>query len=174
MTRGEQVLCEWSYAAFVDCDSVLSVGSMRGKFLDALPCKRKIALDVYKPYLDEIEFSCEKLHGDANVILPALPDEYVDGVMATDFIEHVTKEQGIVLLQQMLRLAKKRVAVFTPNGYFPQDEARTQCTGEELHWQIHRSGWTIEELEGLGFEVERWMYGWRDHPAGGLWGVAYK
>jgi hypothetical protein len=34
VTQGEMVLCEWSYAAFVDCDSVLSVGSMRGKFLD--------------------------------------------------------------------------------------------------------------------------------------------
>ena len=174
MTQGEMVLCEWSYAAFVDCASVLSVGSMRGKFLDSLPCKRKIALDAYKPYLDEIAFPCEKIHGDANIVLPSLPDEYVDGVMATDFIEHVTKEQGVILLNHMLRLAKKRVAVFTPNGFFPQDEVRTQCSGEELQWQTHRSGWTIDELEELGFEVERWTYGWRDHPAGGLWGVAYK
>ena len=174
MTRGEEVLYEWSYAAFFDCDSVLSIGSMRGKYLDVLPCKRKIALDVYQPYLDAIPFSCEKILGDANVVLPHLPDAYVDGVMATDFIEHVTKDQGVVLLRHMLRLARKRVAVFTPNGFFPQDEERTGCTGEELQWQTHRSGWTIEELEALGFEVERWMYGWQDHPAGGLWGVAYK
>lgn len=37
--------------------------------------------------------------------------------------------------------------IFTPNGFQPQGEFDNNV------YQLHRSGWTVEEMESLGFKV---------------------
>ncbi len=70
-----------------------------------------------------------------------------DCVVALDLIEHLEKEKGLELMQKMEKIAKKRVIIFTPNGFLPQGEF------ENNPWQIHRSGWEVEEMQKYGYNV---------------------
>lgn len=70
-----------------------------------------------------------------------------DCVIAADLIEHMTKEEGMKLLKMMERIAKKRVVVVTPNGFIEQGEH------EGNPWQVHKSGWTVKDMESRGYEV---------------------
>ncbi len=68
-------------------------------------------------------------------------------VIALDVIEHLPKQQGLELIKQMEYISNDKVIIFTPNGFLPQGEH----SGNPL--QKHRSGWDVEEMRGLGFEV---------------------
>lgn len=153
--------------ACVGSNSVLMIGAMEGKFMEQLPCEKKIALDAYAPYLSRIPFPCIKLNGTVQEILPLLGPRTVDTVLAIDFIEHLDKSDGLELLSQMNYVAARVAAIFTPNGFFKQDASNTQYTDEELHWQTHRSGWTEEDFKG--WDVKHIPKAWKNFPAGGIW-----
>ena len=68
-------------------------------------------------------------------------------VLASDLIEHLTKEQGQELIEMMEALARRRVIIFTPNGYLPQ----TAHSGNP--WQEHKSGWSVSEMREAGYRV---------------------
>jgi hypothetical protein len=54
----------------------------------------------------------------------------------------------------MENVAKKKIIIFTPNGFLRQDE----YDGDKL--QIHKSGWTVDEFKKLGYEVKG-INGWK-------------
>src|SRR5689334_17058910 len=56
-----------------------------------------------------------------------------DCVVASDVIEHLEKEEGLRFLESLERIARKRVLIFTPNGFLPQGE------WESNPWQVHKS-----------------------------------
>lgn len=70
-----------------------------------------------------------------------------DVVIALDVIEHFTKEDGVKLLQKMETIASRKVIIFTPNGFLPQNEH----SGNSL--QRHLSGWSVQEMQQMGYEV---------------------
>jgi len=74
------------------------------------------------------------------------PDSF-DCVLALDLIEHLSKSDGLKLISMMEEIASKRVVIFTPNGFFGQDEY------DDNPWQLHRSGWTVEEMKAMGYRV---------------------
>jgi hypothetical protein len=57
------------------------------------------------------------------------------------------KEDGRRLLERMAGLARRRIIVFTPNGFLPQGEV------DGNPYQVHRSGWDIDEMQALGYRV---------------------
>ncbi len=71
----------------------------------------------------------------------------VDCVLAVDLLEHLEKDEGRLLLDNMERTAKRRVVVMTPNGYLPQEE----CNGNPF--QVHRSMWNPADFESEGYSV---------------------
>ena len=81
------------------------------------------------------------------------PDSF-DCVMALDVIEHLDKAEGEKLLASMERIARKKIIVFTPNGFLPQGMY------ESNPWQVHLSGWTAEEMKQKGYEVIG-LRGWK-------------
>ena len=74
-------------------------------------------------------------------------DKSFDCVVALDLIEHLTKEEGAKLLKDIERIAKKKVVIFTPNGFVPQGEYDGNT------YQIHKSGWGFKEMEKKGYKV---------------------
>jgi SAM-dependent methyltransferase len=125
---------------------------------------RKFSRKFYSVGVDAFEPSIEKsraegIHNDylkAEVleIGARLSDESFDCVLASDLIEHLEKEDGLKLLQMMEKIAKKRVIVFTPNGFTPQGfDGRNPWQIPGNQWQIHRSGWTPEEMRAMGYKV---------------------
>lgn len=57
------------------------------------------------------------------------------------------------LLEVMAEIATRRMIIFTPNGFLPQ-----RSEGGDL--EEHLSGWDVQEMRKLGFEVTG-MYGYK-------------
>ena len=63
-------------------------------------------------------------------------------------IEHLEKEEGIRMLKEMERVARKKIILTTPNGFLPVDTGPEDNPEEE-----HISGWKVIDFKGQGFEV---------------------
>jgi len=68
-----------------------------------------------------------------------------DAVLALDLIEHLPKQKGRLLIDKMEKVARKKVIIFTPNGFVEQ-----QVKGLPL--QRHKSGWAYTEMRELGYK----------------------
>jgi len=66
-----------------------------------------------------------------------------DCVVAVELIEHLQKPDGYTFLEETKRIAKRRIVLSTPSGYF-----KSLCDTDE---EVHRSGWNKSELEKSGF-----------------------
>lgn len=71
-----------------------------------------------------------------------------DAVVMIEVLEHLEHKEGERLLDKAMSWSDHKVIVTTPNGYWPQGS----LGGNEL--QVHRSGWTIEELQDFGMRIK--------------------
>ena len=83
------------------------------------------------------------------------PTSSIDTVLASCVIEHLDKTDGFELIKEMKRVSSKQAIVFTPNGFVPQPGSLDNPDN------AHRSGWEVQELEELGFEVKIGLYGFK-------------
>ena len=132
-------------------DTLLDVGCGDDSPVQFLsPDIYKVGVDIFEP---SIKASKKKnIHSDyvkLNVL--AIGDYFeessFDCAVATDLIEHLNKKDGYELIRQMEKVSRKRIVLFTPNGFLEQGEYN------QNPWQIHHSGWTPEEMEEMGFKV---------------------
>ena len=71
-----------------------------------------------------------------------------DCIAAFDVIEHLTKHQGKMLIENMEKIAKKKTILLTPNGFNPKCHLE-----DDSPLQIHRCGWTMKEISKRGYVV---------------------
>ncbi len=131
--------------------SLLDVGcgsnSPIRNFSNNLEC---VGVDLFQPSIDKSK--ANNIH-DKYVKINIMdigehfPENSFDCVLASDVIEHFEKEEGLQLIKMMEKIARKKVIIFTPNGFMPQEA----CEGNP--WQEHKSGWEVEEMKNLGFQV---------------------
>lgn len=141
------------------CDSVLDVGCgfnspIRG-FSHLIP--RTVGVDGYDQAIARSraagihhEYHCMDLMEVGKHFAP----KSFDAVIAMDVIEHFEKPDGYRLIDMLETIARKRVILFTPNGFLPQDE-----WDGNAH-QVHRSGWEVYDFELRGYRVIG-MSGWK-------------
>lgn len=155
------------------CDSLLDVGCGFNSPVGALPIrpKRCVGIDAFQPVIDisrnkGIHDEYHKM--DVRNILEKFGPKSFDVVIACDLIEHLIKSDGLALLGAMEKVARKKVIVYTPNGYLEQREEY----GNPL--QAHLSGWTVSDFASRGYRVVgieglMWLRGemarikWRPH-----------
>ncbi len=132
-----------------DCGSVLDLGCGRHSMVPILPKKiRTVGVEFFKPHYEEAVKKgrhSEYIHED--ILKVSFPDKSFDAVVMLDVIEHLKKEDGLALIEKMQRWARKKIAIFTPNGFLHQDEY------DENPLMAHQSGWTAEEFKKMGFRV---------------------
>jgi len=134
-----------------DCKSLLDIGC--GDNSPIHPFSKRIycvGLDIFEPSLEKSKK--KKIHNEYYKIDYSQAEEIFeensfDCVLASDFIEHLEKKEGYELLRIMEKLSKKKVIIFTPNGFLPTGEY------EGNPWQVHKSGWTVEEMKKRGYRV---------------------
>jgi SAM-dependent methyltransferase len=138
-------------AALRGCDSVLDVGCGARSPLAATAFRGfALGVDLAEPAL---RAACAArthtalVRADARAIGRVVRPRSVDAVVALDLVEHLDRGPALALLAACEAIARRRVVVFTPNGFVPQSG-----TVENPH-QEHRSGFTAPELRALGYRV---------------------
>lgn len=135
--------------------SLLDVGSGIGKYLDVYDCKVILALDVHRPYLENRETVLPHiipLHANAMKLNHLFLPKTICTVLLSDTIEHFPKNDALELLRMAEEIAREKIVVFTPRGFFPQDAHDFyELHGEQ--YQIHKSGWEVQEFLDLGYDV---------------------
>lgn len=74
-------------------------------------------------------------------------EKVFDYVLAIEVIEHLPKGDGERMLTELERVCKRKIMLTTPNGYLEQHP----CVAPES--EIHKSGWSAEELRRKGYKV---------------------
>jgi len=139
-----------------DCSTVLDLGC--GYNSPIQYCNNinlSVGVEMFEPYLKESvkkRIHDEYIKGDIRR-LEFKPKSF-DAVLCLELIEHLTKEEGYELIKKMEKWARKKIIITTPNGYLWQDGY------DNNPLQMHRSGWSVDELKKLGFEVYG-ISGWK-------------
>lgn len=111
---------------------------------------RSMGIDIYKPSIEEIKK--KKIHdkykvGDVLKIGKYFKPKSFDAVVALDLIEHFKAKEGIKLIEQMEKIARKKVIILTPYGFTKQHSI------DGNPYQEHKSGWHIEDFSKHGYNV---------------------
>ena len=134
-----------------DCKTILDVGCGDNSPIGLLEEKyTTIGVDAYKPSIEESKK--RKIHnayilGDIKKLNVLVKKKSFDAVVALDVIEHLKKDDGYKLLDDMEKTARKKVILVTPNGFIPQYNRDNKL-------QAHLSGWTVEDFTNRGYKVE--------------------
>lgn len=105
-----------------------------------------IGVEINNDYID----FCKEFNIYDQIIkkrLPSLPfqNKSIELILCTEVIEHLTRKDGIKLLDEIDRTCNRRVIITTPNMYFktmpgdPDDR--------------HLSLWTIQDFKSRGYKV---------------------
>ena len=127
----------------VGCGSHSMLGKVRGKF-------NSTGIDIFKGCIADSRK--EKNHdkyilGDIRNLSKYFKNKSFDVVVSVDVIEHLTKKEALSMIRSMEKIAKKRIVIMTPNGFYPQ----STLFGNPH--QVHKSGWYVADLENLGYKT---------------------
>jgi SAM-dependent methyltransferase len=139
-----------------DCRSCLDIGCGSDSPIRHLRFEYSVGLDGFEPVLNDAKR--QQTHTEFLLAGALDLDRYFrpgqfDCCVAIDLIEHLSKEDGLQLIRSMERIARKKILLFTPNGFLPQHS-------HDGDLQEHLSGWTADEMRQLGFRVYG-MLGWK-------------
>ena len=141
-----------------DCRSLLDVGCGTDSPIQGFSKKLfSVGVDAFEPSLQKSAargIHNEYVKADVRELAQRFQPKSFDCVLASDVIEHLPKEMGDPFLATLESLARKRVLIFTPNGFLPQGEY------DSNPWQVHVSGWTPEEMRKRGYRVIG-LRGWK-------------
>jgi SAM-dependent methyltransferase len=82
--------------------------------------------------------------GDALELLPTLPNEAYEFVLAVDIVEHFSIEDARVFISECQRVSGRAVLMATPKEFLPQDVPANPL-------ENHRSHWCEDDFRRLGF-----------------------
>jgi hypothetical protein len=132
-----------------------------GRGLHGLQASRIVGVDIAPQYCERLKADhphVEVVCADALEYCARQPPQCFDIVTIVDGLEHMEKGRGLRLLGQARRLAEVAVYVFVPHGDgldgFVRNEQHDAwgIPGADEH-QLHRSGWTAEEMRNLWFDT---------------------
>jgi len=138
-------------AALRDCRTVLDVGCGSQSPLRYVGnLAHTTGVDAHAAALEKAKASGthdEYCAMDIRGLSDAFPTGAFDACIALDVVEHFGKEEGALFLDALEHIARKKVVVFTPNGFVPQGNT------EAGDYQEHLAGWTADEMIGRGYVV---------------------
>ncbi|MDD3083395.1 MAG: methyltransferase domain-containing protein [Candidatus ainarchaeum sp.] len=134
-----------------NCNSVLDVGCGKSSPVQFLSGKcYLVGVDSFKISINKSKN--KNIHNKYYVmnvmnINKKFKDNSFDCVVALDLIEHLEKKDGEKLIKMMEKIARKKIVIFTPNGFLEQK------VYDNNQFQKHKSGWTVSEMRKKGYDV---------------------
>lgn len=134
-----------------DCKSVLDVGCGYDSAIGHI--RRSFQSEGIEIYPKTLNLSKKrKLHdtykqGDIRKLNQFYKKKSFDAAVSIDVIEHLQKNEAVKMIKMMEHIARKRVILLTPNGFYEQEAY------DGNPFQVHRSGWERKDLEKLGYKV---------------------
>lgn len=144
-------LVDYLSSELEDAESILDIGCGNNSPLNHIPNRCHlyvVGIDLFLRYIRESRR--KSIHDEyvlADITQMPIRQKSFDCVLALDVLEHLTKQQGYELIRNMERIARREVIILTPNGYQMQSEY------DQNPLQVHRSGWTADELRHMGYDV---------------------
>ncbi len=155
--RGQTIICQKErmhdiVAGLIEQpNSCIDVGpGLRPQRLARSPMH--LLVEPHLPYAQELlKRYPEKIvvNSDGIAFLNQALPKSVDTIFILDVIEHLEKDQGTVLVNLAMKVARRQVIIFTPLGFMPQHYSEIGDgwgNVEHNELQNHRSGWTPNEL----------------------------
>jgi len=136
-------------------ESILDIGCGTGLLLERFEAVVVVGLEIHRPYLIHREFHSPHIipiHADARHINKLFLPKTFTAVTLIDSIEHFSMAEGKEVLAMAEQIASNRVVVFTPRGFFPQEDVDHYHLDGEFY-QRHCSGWEPEDFLKIGYEV---------------------
>lgn len=129
---------------------VVEFGSMFFDKLSHTRSTKKIGIEIWKPYIEAAKYDgCVKIHGDFREFEKLISKEDMDCAMFIDTLEHLTKEDAVILMEKVMNKFNK-VLLMIPEGDYPLHKDVTGMGADEH--QTHRSTWFLEDIKKLGFK----------------------
>lgn len=124
-------------------------------FVDSVVC---ICCEPYAEYVEILKNKVEEKTDKIYVVkqqtwaeaLDCLADKSIDTIFLIDVIEHLSKDEGMMLLRRTEGIARKQIVLFTPLGFVAQHtlEGGKDAWGlNGAEWQEHKSGWLPEDFD---------------------------
>lgn len=134
------------------CETVIDLGCGKSSPINFFSHELKYSLGI-DSHLASIQESMKtKIHNEYLMadILEAcirIPNNSFDCALALNVIEHLEKGDGEKLIKEMERIARKKIIIYTPNGFLKQN------VFEDNPFQKHLSGWRAKEMKKMGFNL---------------------
>lgn len=135
-------------------ESLLSLCAGIGKELADINSQDITAVDIVPQYLEKLSQDyprAKTVCEDSLTYLKKQANRSVDIISIIDGIEHLEKKTGLKVIKEMKRVARKQILLFTPNGFVKNEPHNAWDIEGGDEYQRHLSGWSIPELEDLGF-----------------------
>ncbi|MHA1188620.1 MAG: class I SAM-dependent methyltransferase [Candidatus Heimdallarchaeota archaeon] len=135
-------------------DKVLDLGCGIGNFTKYLKCDFIIGVDAfdYSKQYPAVMLKAELPH-----CLNIFTDKSFDVILALDLIEHLTKDDGKILLEECERISKRVIFLNTPKEWCDNrihvEDPRYWSYGNEFN--LHRSLWTEEEFIERNYSLQK-------------------
>lgn len=147
---------EYVQAATAQGQSLLSLCCGIGLELFGLNTQDVTAVDIVPQYLEEVHKRCPQAklaEMDVTKYIKSAKTNSVDVISCIDGLEHLSKKGGRILLKECKRVACNEVLIFTQDGYLKNEPHDAWgISGADEH-QTHKSGWSIKEVEDLGYKL---------------------
>lgn len=134
-----------------DCKTVLDLGCGENSPLQYISKDiYSVGVELFEPWIKKSRK--RRIHNkyyksDVLEINKLFENNSFDCVITLDLIEHLKKQDGYELIKLMEKIAKNKIIIFTTNGFIAQGEL------EENPWEVHKSGWYVEEMREMGYDV---------------------
>jgi hypothetical protein len=133
-----------------NCQNFVELGcGVKSPVIDCIKTIFSVGIDRHLPSLlanKKSGYFKDYILADLNH-LPLKKNSF-DCIAAFDVIEHLTKHQAKMLIENMEEISKKKIILLTPNGFNPKGHLE-----DDSPLQIHRSGWTMDEISNRGYVV---------------------
>ncbi len=137
------------------CESVLDIGCGCNSPIQHCNVPYSVGVELFEPYLQESRKKA--IHSEyikADIRKVEFEPKSFDAVLCSEVLEHLKKEDGYELIEKTVKWARNKVIITTPNGYLLQDGF------SDNPLQEHKSSWSVEDFQRLGFKVSG-LGGWK-------------